>query len=220
MTARIITYRRAEWAIGSFAPYNRPGMDMIFPAFCKRVGRSLFRAYLATGYVPALWRQAKVVFILKPARSFYLDRGTSDPSVSHRSYGRLERLVDRFLRDEIVALLLLNPNQHAYLAGESVETALHQLVVRFEKALDQQEIALAVFLDLEWVFDNTSYDSMCSVLARHGVDQTIVRWIRTTLEGRLVTTALESVSRSVVVSKDSSGGSYRPNYGALLGMNC
>jgi hypothetical protein len=70
-----------------------------------------------------------------------------------------------------------------------VETALHQLVVRVEKALDQQAIALGVFLDTEGAFDNT-YDSKCSALTRHGVDQTIVRWIRATLEGRLVTTAL------------------------------
>jgi len=86
----------------------------------------------------------------------------------------MERLVDRFLRDEILALQPLHPNQHAYQAGKSVETALHQLVVRVEKALDQQEIALGVFLDVEGVFDNTSYDSMCLALTRHGVDHTII----------------------------------------------
>jgi predicted ABC-type ATPase len=61
----------------------------------------------------------------------------------------MERLVDRFLRDEILALWPLHPNQHAYQAGKSVETALHQLVIRVEKALDQQEIALGVFLDID-----------------------------------------------------------------------
>jgi hypothetical protein len=39
----------------------------------------------------------------------------------------------------------LHPNQHEYDAGKSVETALHQLVVRVEKALDQ-ETAQNVFL--------------------------------------------------------------------------
>jgi len=56
-----------------------------------------------------------------------------------------------------------------------VETALHQLVVRVEKALDQQEIALGVFLDIEGAFNNTSYDSMCAALVRRGVNYTIVR---------------------------------------------
>jgi len=54
----------------------------------------------------------------------------------------VERLVDRFLRDEILDLRPLQPNQHAYQAGKSVETALHQLMVQVEKALDQQEINL------------------------------------------------------------------------------
>jgi len=33
--------------------------------------------------------------------------------------------------------------------------ALHQLVVQVEKALDQQEIALCLFLDIEGAFNNT-----------------------------------------------------------------
>ena len=99
-----------------------------------------------------------------------------------------------------MALLPLHPNQRSYQAGKFVETALHQLV-RVEKALDQQEIALGDVLDIEGAFDNTSYDSMCSALTRHGVDQTIVRWIRATLEGRLVTTALGGFSRNFAVSK-------------------
>jgi len=87
----------------------------------------------------------------------------------------MERLVGRFLRDEILALQSLHPIQHAYQAGKSVETALHQLVVWAEKALDQHDIALGVFLDIEGTFDNTSYDSMGLALTRHRVDQTIVR---------------------------------------------
>jgi hypothetical protein len=59
--------------------------------------------------------------------------------------------------------------------------ALHRLVVRVDEALNQQEIALGVFLDIEGAFNNTSYDSMCAALAGHGVDYTIVRWIRAIL---------------------------------------
>ena len=109
--------------------------------------------------------------------------------------------MERFLRDEILALQPLHPNQHAYQAGKSVETAIHQLIVQVEKALDQQEIALGIFLDIEGAFDNTSYDTMCSALARLGVAQTIIQWIRATLEGRLATAAFRGVSRSVTVSR-------------------
>jgi hypothetical protein len=61
----------------------------------------------------------------------------------------MERLMDRYLRDGALVLRPLHPNQHAYQAGKSVETALPQLAVGVEKALDQQKRALGVFLDIE-----------------------------------------------------------------------
>ena len=131
-----------------------------------------------------------------------MDLRIFDLSVSHHSYlTTLERLVDRFLRDEILVSKPLHSNKHAYQSGKSVETALHQLVMRFEKALDQQEVALGVFLDIEAAFNSTSYDSMCAALARHEVDHTIVRWVIATLEGRQATVTLGSLSRSDEVSR-------------------
>jgi hypothetical protein len=35
----------------------------------------------------------------------------------------------------------LHPNQHAYQAGKSIETALHQVIVQAEKVPDQLELA-------------------------------------------------------------------------------
>jgi len=184
-------------------------MDGIFPALLQEEWEILlphlvriFRACLATGYVPVSWHQVKVVFIPKPGRSYYYGPRDFRPiSLTSFLLKTMERLVDRFLRDEILVLRPLHPNQHAYQAGKSVETALHQLVVRTEKVLDQQEIALGVSLDIEGASDNTSYDYMCSALTRHGVDQTIAGWIRAALEGRLATVALGDVSRSVAVSR-------------------
>jgi hypothetical protein len=96
-----------------------------------------------------------------------------------------------------LAFMPLHPNQHAYQAGKSVETALHQLFLQVGLELDQQETALGVFLDIQGVFNNTSYDSMCAALFKCGVDHTIVRWIRATLEGRLVAATLGRSSRGV-----------------------
>ena len=96
----------------------------------------------------------------------------------------MERLMDRYLRDEPLALVPLHHNQHAYQAGKSMETALHQLVIWVEKALDQQEKALGVFLDIEGASNNACYDTMCDALTRHGSNYTIVRWIRAMLVWR------------------------------------
>ena len=93
----------------------------------------------------------------------------------------MDRLVDRHLRDKALAIVPLHPNQHAYQAGNSVETALHQLVERAEKAPDQQDRALGAFLDTGGAFNNTCYDTMCNALVWRGSEYTIVRWITTTL---------------------------------------
>jgi hypothetical protein len=85
-----------------------------------------------------------------------------------------------------------------------VKMAFHQLVVRVEKALDQQ--ALGVFLDIEGAFNNTCYDTMCDGLVRHGSKYTIVRWIRATLEGRVAVTTLDGLSVGLTISRDCPQG--------------
>jgi hypothetical protein len=205
LATRVVTYRTVEWAIDSFAPFKSPGVDGIFPALLQKAREivipylvRIFRACLATGYVPAMWRQVKVVFILKPSRHSY-----SGPRASFTSFllKTMERLVDRYLRDDTLALVPLHSNQNAYQAGKSVETALHQLVVRAEKALDQQEIALRAFLDIDGAFNNTCYDTMCDALVTHGSEYTIVRWIRATLEDRVVVATLNGTSVGFAISR-------------------
>jgi hypothetical protein len=112
----------------------------------------------------------------------------------------MDRLVDIFITDEMAVISPLHPYYHAYQAGKSTETALHQLV-RVEKVLDQKEAALGVSLDIEGAFNNTSYDSISAALARHGVSHTILRWIRATLEGPRATANLGGGGGSPGVSQ-------------------
>ena len=88
-----------------------------------------------------------------------------------------------------------------------METALHHLVVRVENALDQKEITLGVFLNIEGALDNISFESMCSGLTGYGVDRIIVRSIRATLECRMAMVALGGVPWSLAVSRGCHQGS-------------
>ena len=76
VAARVVTYTRVEWAIDSCAPYKSPGMAGIFPALLQegQMNRvpylvKMFHACLATGCIPAIWRQVKEAFISKPGRN-------------------------------------------------------------------------------------------------------------------------------------------------------
>jgi hypothetical protein len=127
-----------------------------------------------TGYIPAIWHQVKFVFIPKPSINSYC--GPRDFSlISPTSFllKTMDRMVDRILRDKILAIMSLHPTENAYQAEKSVEMALHQLVVQVEKALDLQEATLVVFLDIEGAFSDTSYDSICAALFKDEVDYTI-----------------------------------------------
>jgi hypothetical protein len=157
------------------------GREILVPYLVR-----FFRACLATGYVLTAWCQVKVVFIPKPGKDTYGGpKGYRPISLTSFLLKTMERLVDRFIRDEMVISCLLHPNQHAYQAGKSTEMALHQLV-RIEKAFDQKETALGFFSR----FNNTSYDSISATLARHRVSPTIIQWVRDTLQGRRATATL------------------------------
>jgi hypothetical protein len=142
------------------------------------------------------------VFIPKPGRNTYSrPRDYTPICLTPFSLKTMEKLVDRYLRDEALAIVPLHPNQHAYQAGKLMETALHQLVVRVEKTLDQQEIALGTFLDIEGSFNNTCYDTMCDALVRHGSEYITMRWIKATLEGHVAVTTLNDISLRFTISR-------------------
>jgi hypothetical protein len=43
-----------------------------------------------------------------------------------------------------------------------------QLVVQIQKLLDQRETSIGVFLNIEGAYNNTTYNTICAALARHG----------------------------------------------------
>jgi hypothetical protein len=109
---------RNGWDVPS--PVAR-GTGILVPYLVK-----IFRACLVTGYVPAIWRQVKVVFIPKSGRNSYVGPQNFIPiSLTSFLLKTMQRLVDRFLRDEILTFTPLHPNQHAYRTGKSVKKALH-----------------------------------------------------------------------------------------------
>ena len=142
VAARVVTYRRVEWTM-ILLPHTEVQKWMAYcRACCKRdVGLlslvRIFRACMATDYISAIWCQVIVCLYLSPEGIPLADLGILDLTVSYRSHLKtLERMVDRYAREETLALVPVHPNQHAYQAGKSVETALHHLVVRGEKAFD------------------------------------------------------------------------------------
>jgi hypothetical protein len=79
---------------GIFPALLQEGCEVLIPYLDK-----IFRACLATGYIPVIWCQVKVVFIPKPTRDSYGGPKDFRPiSLTLFLLKSMERLVERFLR--------------------------------------------------------------------------------------------------------------------------
>jgi hypothetical protein len=159
----------------------------------------IFRAYLVTGYVPGIWSLVKVVFIPKPSRNSYSGPRDFRP-ISLMSFllKTMDRLVNRILRDEILAPKPLHPNQHAYQAGSLWKRLFISSWFGLRRLLTSKRYPLAYSLTEK---GRLITPPMTPCLQKHGGDYTIVRWIRANLEGQLATATLGGHSRSIGISR-------------------
>ncbi len=202
---RIITLTRLKWAINKFSPYKSPGGDGIYPAMLQNVSHpvlliicELFRASVAFGHVPRVWRISRVVFIPKRGRRDYSQaKAFRHISLSSFLLKTVEKLVERYIRDKVLSGQPLHRNQHAYQAGRSCVTALSELVGKAEYSLANKEIALCAFLDIEGAFDNTSHEVITANAIERGIPSIISTWISNTLRTRRVQSSLLNETRSV-----------------------
>jgi Reverse transcriptase (RNA-dependent DNA polymerase) len=103
----------------------------------------------------------------------------------------LEKLIDHRIRSKILINSPLHKFQHAYQPGIGTESALHNLIAEVEKSLPTQRMSLAVFVDIEGAFDNTSFDTITKAARNKGVNECTLKWINTMLKNRLIRSSLD-----------------------------
>jgi ribonuclease HI len=201
VTNKIVNPQTVSWAIESFSPFKSAGPDGIFPALLQEGLETLvhplcviFSSCLILGYVPRKWRDVRVTFIPKPGRADY-EQAKNHRGISLSSFllKTLERVVDRFVRYEILIKSPLHSSQHAYQTGNSTMSAIHKLTSLIESTLDFKEVALAVFLDIEGAFDRATFLSFENAAKRKGVNPFIIDWILAMLKKRILIADLKGV---------------------------
>jgi hypothetical protein len=125
------------------------------------------------------WRHIRV--IPKPGKPLSQAKSLRPISLMSCIPKTPEKLLDRHIRDGVLAEKPLHQNQYAYRAGTSTETALFQVVRRLEKSLSYKEIALGVFLHTEGASD-ISFNSIITAAREHGLEEICCRWVRSMLE--------------------------------------
>ena len=193
--AEKITKRgKVKWAIFKFYSFKSAGLDGVIPALlkegielllCRLI--SIFKSSIALEYIPKLWEKVRVVFIPKPGKpSHGVAKDFRPISLTSFLLKTLERLLDFYIRNEVLRDYPLHMNQHAYQAGKSTDTALHQLTSRIERMLREGKVALGCFMDIEGAFDNTDFDIIVKAASTRQMDSAAINWIIKMLSGRSV----------------------------------
>ncbi|XP_059046427.1 uncharacterized protein LOC131842012 [Achroia grisella] len=116
----------------------------------------------------------------------------------------MEKVLD--IRATILENAPLHRNQHAYRKGHSTETALLDLTDKVEKAIEEKQIALCSFLDIEGAFDNTPIETISQGLIRKKVDETTTQWIKAMLSNRTIKTTLHNSTLEIRPTKECPQG--------------
>jgi hypothetical protein len=106
------------------------------------------------------WRHIRVVFIPKPGRPLSQVKSLRPISLAFFILKTLEKLIDKHIRDGVMAEKPIHQNQYACRANMSTEIALFKVVQRLQKSLSYKENTLRVFLDTEGATDNTSFNAV------------------------------------------------------------
>ena len=205
--ATIVNEAAIKAAINSFEPYKSPGCDGIYPALLQK-GIEILHPFLQTLYrksleerkLPNRWNEIKAVFIPKPGKQDYTNPKSYRPiSLSSFLLKGLERLIHWHICQTNIIQKPLHPNLYSYREGRSTENALHNAVHILEKAMANNNFAIAVFLDINGAFSNTSIEGMIQNLQRRNLHPQITLWIKHMLENRTVTATLHNkiVSKKV-----------------------
>lgn len=211
---QMVTREKVRWAIKSFSPYKSPGPDGIYPVLLQEgfevledYIRVIYRACIATGYMPVKWRIAKVVFLPKPGKSEY-DNPKSFRTISLTSFllKGLEKLVDVRLKETSLAEYPLDDRQHAYQKGKSGDTAMIELASKAYDSIERGEFAVAVFLDVEGAFDRPLLKKIEEALEKRRINQTLKRWILSLLSNRFSKTEINGVIKMVRSSRGFAQG--------------
>jgi hypothetical protein len=79
------------------------------------------------------------------------------------------------------------------------------------KSPGHKEIALGAFLDIEGIFDNTSFNAITTIARECGLEETCCRWVTSMLESRLVHTSVMGRSFTAKVARGCpQGGVWSP----------
>ena len=210
----IVTIPRIGHAVKAFQPFKQPGKDGVYPILLQKgidhleqPLALLFRASLTFGYIPKLWRTARVAFLPKPGKSIYNTPSAFRPICMVSFLLKvLEKLIYWHLEECYLEGNPIHRNQWAFRPGGGTIPPLHRMVQIIEKAFQMKESVLALFLDIRGAFDNLATRAIHDAMTSRGWPRVIIYWVIKMLISRQVEAELDGETVVRTVGKGTSQG--------------
>lgn len=161
----------------------------------------LFSKSIAEGHVPEIWKKAWITPIPKGHVSHNIE--------NYRPISKLcqfGKILEKIVTDQLgkVVSRHINPNQHGFYKGRSVESNLMLFSEVVRDAMDSNFQVDVVYTDFAKAFDKISFNTLLLKLWSLGVHGDLFRWIKSYVENR---------SQAVVLGGHSSN--YREAYSGV-----
>ena len=188
---------RVKRSLRMFKPNKAAGPDGLKPLVFKYLPENaililtlIYKACIALGHTPTLWRETKVIFLPKPGKDNYdIPKSYRPISLSNFPLKALERLVVWKTDTDLLAAPL-HPKQHGFTKGKSTESAISGTADYIEQHLFDNQHCLGIFLDISSAFDSISIDHIRDSLLQHNADPQVVKWYHSYLGARYLDISL------------------------------
>uniref|UniRef100_A0A8C5QTN4 Reverse transcriptase domain-containing protein n=1 Tax=Leptobrachium leishanense TaxID=445787 RepID=A0A8C5QTN4_9ANUR len=152
------------------------------PAIANPVA-TLINESLATGYIPKLWKTARVVPIHKSGDNTLVSnyRPISLLPVMSKV---LEKCVYTQLRDYYQYWNYLTPDQSGFRPNHSTTTALLKVCNDIQAGMEQGNLTGAIFLDFAKAFDTVDHGILLEKLKNSGIGDRTLTWFQSYVSDR------------------------------------
>ena len=143
----------------------------------------LFNLSVNNAEIPAIWRSADVIPVLKPGKP--ADQGTSYRPISLLCPE--VKVLERMMLPSINSALVPRSNQHGFRPGRSTLTALLPLATNIARGFNEAKPAARTGLlsvDLSRAFDIVRRDLLLEKIDATGLDNNLKRWLAVYLSDR------------------------------------
>lgn len=144
-----------------------PGYDLItgkimkeLPEVCITYLTQIYNAILQRKFVPAQWKVAEIILILKPGK-------TPDKVTSYRPISLLpiaskimEILIIKRLKPVIANSQLIPSHQFGFREAHGTVEQVHRLVEKINNAFEHKQYCSAAFLDISQAFDRVWHEGL------------------------------------------------------------